>query len=265
MLFRSCPYPYIFETPVPAGSPQSSPDRVPHPFILRIPWRLSEEADCVELTLFGRAIPLAAFCIRSLVEAIEGGVRGMGTPVSVSIDIAGQRVDNTIAWHQLSAGGPLSHTVDADRLPPIGSRRTATLRFITPVRLKYASKLATPELFSPRLFFHAVIGRIEALMAFHQGERLTVDFRALLDAASSLEMSRASLRWQDWTRFSARQNTKMAMGGLLGEVTLHGPALETLWPYLFLASICHVGKGTSMGLGQVEVELKADGDSPGAA
>ena len=33
------------------------------------------------------------------------------------------------------------------------------------------------------------------------------------------------LRWCEWTRFSSRQNTRMQMGGLLGEIVLEGDAL----------------------------------------
>jgi CRISPR/Cas system endoribonuclease Cas6 (RAMP superfamily) len=57
------------------------------------------------------------------------------------------------------------------------------------------------------------------------------------------------LHWHEWTRFSSRQDTRMQMGGLLGDLTLGGPGLPTFWSSLWYGQWVHVGKGTSFGLG----------------
>lgn len=45
----------------------------------------------------------------------------------------------------------------------------------------------------------------------------------------------AQLKWHDWERYSARQDTKMKMGGFTGRIAFEGNLGEFL----------HVGKGTS--------------------
>jgi len=62
------------------------------------------------------------------------------------------------------------------------------------------------------------------------------------------------LRWYDWERYSSRQETRMRLGGLVGEVEFEGELAEFL-PYLFLGELIHLGKGTSFGLGRYGVEV----------
>ena len=57
----------------------------------------------------------------------------------------------------------------------------------------------------------------------------------------------------DWQRYSARQETTMLMGGLVGSVTFEGSLAEFL-PFLELGELIHVGKGTVMGLGQYRLQ-----------
>jgi len=62
------------------------------------------------------------------------------------------------------------------------------------------------------------------------------------------------LHWHDWTRYSGRQKESMKMGGLLGDLRLHGLGLSTFWPALWHGQWVHLGKGTSFGLGVYRVE-----------
>jgi hypothetical protein len=41
----------------------------------------------------------------------------------------------------------------------------------------------------------------------------------------------------------------MQFGGLIGEITLEGPAVPALWPAFWLGQWTHIGKGTAFGLG----------------
>ena len=56
------------------------------------------------------------------------------------------------------------------------------------------------------------------------------------------------LHWQNWTRYSSRQQQTMQLGGVLGQWRLHGlsPDWRTL---LWLGQWLHVGKNASFGLG----------------
>ncbi|HDZ02552.1 MAG TPA: CRISPR system precrRNA processing endoribonuclease RAMP protein Cas6 [Nitrospirae bacterium] len=58
-----------------------------------------------------------------------------------------------------------------------------------------------------------------------------------------------NLKWYDWERYSARQETKMKMGGFVGEITFEGD-IEPFMPILKAGEVLHVGKGTGFGLGK---------------
>jgi hypothetical protein len=44
------------------------------------------------------------------------------------------------------------------------------------------------------------------------------------------------------------------LGGLIGELTIQGPALVELWPVLWFGQWTHVGKGTAFGLGAYRLD-----------
>jgi CRISPR/Cas system endoribonuclease Cas6 (RAMP superfamily) len=65
-------------------------------------------------------------------------------------------------------------------------------------------------------------------------------------------MRDGNIRWRDWERYSARQDTRMKMGGFVGKVNYRGDVGEFL-PLLRLGEILHLGKGTGFGLGRYEI------------
>ncbi len=53
-------------------------------------------------------------------------------------------------------------------------------------------------------------------------------------------------------RYSARQDTRMKMGGFVGKVDYQGNLAEFV-PLLKLGERVHIGKGTAFGLGRYEI------------
>jgi CRISPR/Cas system endoribonuclease Cas6 (RAMP superfamily) len=61
---------------------------------------------------------------------------------------------------------------------------------------------------------------------------------------------RVNVEWQDWTRYSSRQRTRMQMGGIVGSAELDTAGMDSEgWAGLWLGQWLHIGKQTSMGLG----------------
>lgn len=120
------------------------------------------------------------------------------------------------------------------------------IEFLTPTRLKFENCLAS-ELES-HILIRNLLRRLSTLSYFHCGQRLELDFKGLIDRAKRVTKVQSRLRWVDWERYSARQETAMLMGGLVGSVTFEGPLQEFL-PFLRLGELVHVGKGTVFGLG----------------
>ncbi|MFN3595527.1 MAG: CRISPR system precrRNA processing endoribonuclease RAMP protein Cas6, partial [Thiobacillaceae bacterium] len=89
--------------------------------------------------------------------------------------------------------------------------------------------------------------RIALLHEFHGAGRLDLDFTQLKQQAAAID-SHKRLRWQDWTRYSSRQQKKMDLGGVVGEWRLVGD-LSPFAPFLHLGQWLHVGKEATFGLG----------------
>jgi CRISPR/Cas system endoribonuclease Cas6 (RAMP superfamily) len=73
-----------------------------------------------------------------------------------------------------------------------------------------------------------------------------------VDRARTVETVASHLRWIDWERYSNRQQTRMRLGGFVGQVTYRGDFTE-FFPYLLLGTYTHVGKGATFGLGGYRV------------
>ena len=74
--------------------------------------------------------------------------------------------------------------------------------------------------------------RISLLSYFHCGHRRDdLGFKDLIEQAGHIKIVKRVLYWHDWERYSNRQETRMKMGGFMGEYV-------------------HVGKGCSFGLGR---------------
>lgn len=128
--------------------------------------------------------------------------------------------------------------------PPAPDR--VRLEMISPLRLKRDGKLARPDQFDMLTFQLNLVRRINTLNELYgkdpRNDSPQVDMR-------SAEIKR-NLRWKDQHRYSSRQQSEMKLGGLLGYVDLHGPALTAFWPWLWLGQWLHVGNGATFGLGE---------------
>ena len=126
-----------------------------------------------------------------------------------------------------------------------------TVHLLTPTRITHEGQITDKLPF--HLFWRRLIGRISALAYFHCGESLELDFKGLIaPSGNGPNGSAASLRWHDWTRYSSRQNQKMQLGGLVGEVTYAGN-LAAFLPFVALGAFLHVGKNATFGLGKYKV------------
>jgi hypothetical protein len=141
---------------------------------------------------------------------------------------------------------PLDHNDQA------GNPTTAlTLKFLTQTRLKFDNNLAID--FTFRMLVFKMLRRVLELAYFY-GARHEIDweFRPLLEAANGIAITERQLRWVDYGRYSNRQQTKMKLGGFVGELRLEGD-LSPFLDLLHYSEVLHVGKGTTFGLGRMEV------------
>jgi len=257
LLYRSCAYPYLFETPPdPQGQRMRRYRAAPHPYVLRPSVQTERSIPpgdpfLVELVLFGRGNTYLPYIVQSLRAAGQRGIgRGHGRFGLVELH---QQAPDSAMWRTIwREGGVLEGGGAAEPgSPPLPE--VVHFELHTPLRLKRGEQLVGPEKFEFQDLFRNLLRRISSLMYFHTGQELDVEFRALTQAAYKVAIHSRSVRWQEWTRYSSRQRTTLQMGGLVGSFSVSGEALAPFWDYLCLGQWTHAGKGAVMGLGRYRI------------
>jgi hypothetical protein len=256
LLYRSCSYPYLFETPPdPAIALLRKYPAAPHPFLLRPPADtrrpLAEgEETPLGLTLFGHGHRYLPYIIHALDQA---AAQGLGAPRG-RLALAAVEQNVATGWTPIyQPDGPLTPISPQIPEPPPCPERL-TLHINTPLRLAVDNDHVTPETFRFTHLFGSLLRRISLLIAFHSDAPLTTDFAALARAADAVPLTAVRLHWRDWNRYSSRQRNTVPMGGLVGEIELNGAGLEPFWPWLWLGQWTHAGKGAVMGLGGYRID-----------
>lgn len=122
------------------------------------------------------------------------------------------------------------------------------IRFVTPTRIRVAGNVLTEISF--QLLVKNMLRRVSMLMEIYGGKKLDWDYRGLIDSAAEVKTVSSKLEWNDWERYSSRQNAKINLGGFIGEVEYQGKALTKFLPLILAGELLHVGSGTSFGLGK---------------
>ncbi len=257
LLYRSCVYSYIFETPPPPETERlRGAIAAPHPFVLSPDSQLRElatgDTTRLDLTLIGRATQHLPYLVHALQEAGKAGI-GRADGRFELLRIEQETKTGHDQWQPIYTGETLQalppSVAEAPPAPP-----AARLVLHTPVRVKYADRLMTPERFEPIGLVSNLLRRLSLLSHFHADQPFEYDYDALRAATAQLTRGPTQLEWYDWTRYSNRQHSTMQMGGLIGQVEFSGAALAPLWPLLWFGQWIHAGKATSMGLGRYTLE-----------
>lgn len=258
ILKEKCVYSYVFETPPPSDTTiMRKYTSVPHPFIIEPPLetkRVYKPGDNIEfsLTLIGKAADYLPYFIYSFSELGNIGIgKGKGKYELTKVKSNGKIIYNsktkTITPYKLK---------DLSIKPPVSGVKDSassllTLNFLTPTRIIYNKHLAIDPEF--HIFLRTLLRRLSLLYYFHAGgDTSDWDFTEVIERAKSVKLKNSNLKWHDWEKYSARQDTKMKMGGFMGRITFEGD-LKPFMPLIKAGEVLHVGKGTGFGLGRYEV------------
>lgn len=260
LLKSSCAYSYIFETPPPENTQKMRKyEAAPHPFVIQLTEQDPATPDqyLLDMLLFGRVEHYFPYIIYALERAGELGIGGHLQKFHLQ-SIFDQTPDGKPVC--VYAAGKLTAPQIAC-MPPIPEMPAhIRIHLLTPMRIKRAGKNVSNNDFSFDAFFNTLLRRISLISYLHTNTPLDIDFKALADRARQIEFQDKQLSWFDWTRYSSRQQTEMNMGGVVGTLRLDCHGLEDFWPYLWLGQWTHVGKGTSMGLGEYRIEMTSLSD-----
>ncbi len=259
-LCKGCPYVKLFEPPNSLEWMDTS--RLPPPFVLRPPSHVGRPLPAgaelrFQCVLVGWALDylphfLAAWQTVGTELGIGGGrAQGLGRFELVEV-VDGLNPGTPVFAHGCMLRPPDTRTA-ADC--SAGREREVVLRAVlkTPVRLRSEGRLlgrGSADGFTPRKLLEAAYRRLYTLAACYGTDQLgPMEVPAFPDVPPLY----ASLRWQEWDRYSHRQRTHMRLGGLVGEIVL-GPEYRPWFPLLRAASVLHVGKATTFGFGQLDCE-----------
>lgn len=272
MLKSRCIYAYVFETPSNEGAEimnMHKYEKIPHPFVIEPPGTDSklkaQDSKIISpgsridfnLILIGRATDYLPYFIYTFDELGKNGIgRGRGkyrlTEVSTYNDNSTEA--RFSVYHE--SDRTIRHTgvsgIDIpDEFRASDSLSQLTLHLITPLRIKYNRDLVVNLEF--HILIRNLVRRLGLLYYFHCGnQKPSWDFRAIIKHAEDIRIKTSGLRWLDWERYSSRQDTRMKLGGLVGEITYEGN-IEPFLPVIKAGEILHAGKGTSFGLGRYRI------------
>ena len=258
-----CPFVRLFQPRNPLTWLETS--RVPPPFVLRPHRRRGPRVGAgselgFDLGLVGSAIQFLPYFLAAWDKAgTELGLgkarnRGLGRFEIVEVtDLLApeHRVLYSGSGHTL-LGLP---TVQSAAWCAKGKGNAAALRVLlkTPVRLQTRGHLIgtrDDRRLTPKRLLEGTYRRLYILAAcYTDGALGPLDMPNFPDEPALY----SQLRWQDWERFSQRQDRRMRLGGVVGEMVL-GPEFRPWFPLLWAATCLHVGKEATFGLGQIECE-----------
>ena len=121
------------------------------------------------------------------------------------------------------------------------------VKFLTPTDLKGADR---PEF---GVLFARIRDRLSTLRAFYGDGPLNIDFKAIGERASKIDMARCEIQRVERERFSRRTGARHSLGGFIGYADYEGDLGEFV-PYLEIARWTGVGRQTVWGNGEIACE-----------
>jgi len=258
LLKNQCAYAYIFETSPPEGTSilkMEKYESIPRPFIIEPPkenkkFYESKEKFYFDLVLIGKAINYLPYFILVFSELGRIGLgRGKGKFKLLEVFNKNMKIYSD-ALKTLKNIEPESieipEFINLDRSD--FEDKEIIIEFKTPVRLKYNRDLVVKLEFF--ILITNLLRRLNLLNYFHgDAKQPAWDHKKLIELAKEVKIKNDCLYWYDWERYSGRQDTRMKMGGFVGDITFEG-IVGPVMPLIKAGEVLHVGKGTAFGLGK---------------
>lgn len=249
LLYQTCVYTYLFETPPPSDSKMMRLYKtIPHPFVIR-PGQggtfLKNAAINVEFILFGQSYKHLPYLVHAMKRLGESGIGKEKTSIKLasveqSINGQWQEIYTNENWNPITP-----EASNPDDMP-----ETVTITLKTPLRIKNNNHVIKPHEFVFSHLFKNVLRRISMISAFHENNSLELDYKGLNELSERVDIVDKELSWKKLSRYSTRQKKRINLDGIIGKFTINKDNLTALWPYLWLGQFTHAGKATSMGLGE---------------
>jgi hypothetical protein len=256
-LYRTCPYPALFETPPRETPLRQQFSQVPNPYVIEPPalgTRAIHAGELLEfnMVLIGHdALKQLPLVVHAWQRALRHGLGRDRVPAELE----------QVSW--VGEDGELEPVLDAHEgridphdaalnVPPPPEANALQLCIATPMRLQQQGRPLTPGDLTLRALATTAARRVSLALHLHCAHGVLPDINPLLESLTQLSDDRSDLEWHDWTRYSSRQKQEMTLGGVVGRWTIHGETAP-LWPWLWLGQWLHIGKNATMGMGAYQL------------
>ncbi len=231
------PRPFIFEPPIPPLTREISSNSI-------LKCRIPEGGKIAfGLTLFGEAIdklPYFIYAIELFAKQGIGQDRQCFHLAGISsLDEIGKEGVNTLG------------VLVEKRINEINLKDNLKIRFLIPLRLRENGGRLLTDINFERIFEYA--RRRLVLMTKVYGKPLEYDYYDLKEKARAIKTVSNRLWRHDYERWSAKQEKKLPLDGMLGEIEFEGEFLAEFLGFIAAGEILHIGSTTSFGLGKYEI------------
>ena len=260
LLQEKCVYSYIFETPLPQNLLEKSKfklKRPPHPYVLeppntsKIEYNHNDEL-AFNLILIGRGIEYLPYFVFIFEELGKKGIgKGRGKYELLRVD--NEEGGRIYEFGKLSDNFKIKSfqdIINEYNFAESKNYQQVKINFLTPVRVVLRGELTIK--FDFKLFVTSLFRRISWLSIIHCNKELEFNYKGFISYANDIKTKEINIKWYDWERYSSKQDTRMKLGGFVGNITFEGDLKEFL-PFIKLGEYIHIGKQTSFGLGKYEI------------
>ncbi|MGK5091127.1 CRISPR system precrRNA processing endoribonuclease RAMP protein Cas6 [Deltaproteobacteria bacterium TL4] len=261
LLRQTCLYARVFEVK-PVNGPPIGVVNLPHPYVLDFEGDHATKTEFAEgeafqfrLLLFGSLIDMLPYFVYTFDKMGQSGLgknaRGNRQPYRLKE----VRHDNQVLYH--SEEPTLPPTIPRKNLEwhqptPAQDLLRVQVHLLTPLRVKDQNRFVEHLEFI--ILIRTILRRLKALWSEFDKACPEIPEKQLLQLAETITVESSTLRWEDQTRYSSRQQTMQKMGGLQGTIIFTGE-LTPFLPLLAMAQVTHIGKETSFGLGKIHYDV----------
>ncbi len=217
-------------------------------------WKRGELID-FELCLFGSAVQLAPMVIQAIDAAQHIPRLGLGC----------QRTAFTLlsiaSYTPLGLVSGVHATRLSDWLKPqdiniaIMHDSEIAVNFITPVRMKYQGQIIKQQIPNLHFLVNQILRRFVQLSRFwavDNPELFAMLYKECMRCLPAEADMQCHCYFEDWQRYSLKQQQQLPFGGLKGQVSFYGE-LHALLPLFKIGELLHIGGKTTFGLGSYQL------------
>ena len=207
------------------------------------------ESLCFEILLLGDAARFSYALVKALQDVGQLAMGAWGHPFRLMK--VTHSTDRRVIWQKGIYHPEAARSV---LLPhrTLQDVKAVSVRICTPLRIRRDGALL--ETIDFLTLIRSITRRIEALTARYGGFVDIKEIERLRALAAEGVTVRENLRIKEQSRYTNRQNKKLEFRGLEGSVRFAGD-LTPFVPWLYAAQTLHIGRNTTFGMGQIDVEF----------